>query len=353
MSDEVGKSQGFINEYAMTLHNVTAQLQGMFVTMEDGVATGLTPLGETIKDTVIFAMEEFGRLLSDLVQMAKDMTDEGRDFTGMITLMTMPLRLAVKLMGELGPNVLEALLLFKMVNGVLPITNGILALNTMFLDKKIAKQIVEIATTKGAIKANLSLSKAYRTLALSQAGVAVVMMAMIMAVRTFAKDSPVAAAAIGALAGAILGVALAMQVLNAASKSSPLLFVGIVAASMLAMAGVAVAMQQIMKPPKVDYGAVPTFGEEESEVKMPTYDMGGMVMYDTGGPRGGGLGTRHKPVLVEPGEKIIPKTQTMLGAGGITLNMGDVMVQDGEDFAERVAAALPEALRKQNDIGGI
>ena len=43
----------------------------------------------------------------------------------------------------------------------------------------------------------------------------------------------------------------------------------------------------------------------------------------------------------------------MLGAGGITLNMGDVMVQDGEDFAERVAAALPEALRKQNDIGGI
>jgi hypothetical protein len=49
MSDEVGKSQGFVNEYAMTLHNVTNQLQGMFVVMEDGVATGLTPLGQTIK----------------------------------------------------------------------------------------------------------------------------------------------------------------------------------------------------------------------------------------------------------------------------------------------------------------
>ena len=155
------------------------------------------------------------------------------------------------------------------------------------------------------------------------------------------------------MAGAILGVALAMQVLNTATKTHPLLFVGIVAASMLAMAGVAVAMQQIMKPPKVDYGGIPTFEGEEPELKMPTYDMGGMVMYDTGGPRGGGLGSRHQAVLVEPGEKIIPKTQTMLGAGGITLNMGDVMVQDGEDFAERVAAALPEALRKQNDIGGI
>ena len=132
------------------------------------------------------------------------------------------------------------------------------------------------------------------------------------------------------------------------------MFAGIVAASVLAMAGVAVAMQQIMKPPKVDYGPTPSFGGEEAETaKMPTYDMGGMIMYDTGGPRGGGLGSRHQAVLVEPGEKIIPKTQTMLGAGGITLNMGDVMVQDGEDFAERVAAALPEALRKQNDIGGI
>ena len=38
---------------------------------------------------------------------------------------------------------------------------------------------------------------------------------------------------------------------------------------------------------------------------------------------------------------------------GITINMGDVNVQDGEDFAERVAEALPAALRKQNDIGGI
>jgi len=33
--------------------------------------------------------------------------------------------------------------------------------------------------------------------------------------------------------------------------------------------------------------------------------------------------------------------------------MGDVNVQDGEDFADRVARALPEAIRRQNDAGGI
>ena len=70
---------------------------------------------------------------------------------------------------------------------------------------------------------------------------------------------------------------------------------------------------------------------------------------------GGGLGNRHFPVLVEPGETIIPKSQNMLsGGGGITLNIqGDIVTNDADDFAERIAVALPEALRRQNDIGGI
>ena len=73
-----------------------------------------------------------------------------------------------------------------------------------------------------------------------------------------------------------------------------------------------------------------------------------MPMYANGGRTSNG----HFPVLVEGGETIIPKTQNMLG-GGVTLNMGDVYTNDAEDFAERVAEALPLALRRQNDIGGI
>jgi hypothetical protein len=57
---------------------------------------------------------------------------------------------------------------------------------------------------------------------------------------------------------------------------------------------------------------------------------------------------------VEPGESIVSKTQTMLGGGGITLNIGgDIVTSDADDFAERIAVALPEALRRHNDIGGI
>ena len=39
---------------------------------------------------------------------------------------------------------------------------------------------------------------------------------------------------------------------------------------------------------------------------------------------------------------------------GITLNIqGDIVTNDAEDFAERIAQVLPEALRRQNDMGGI
>ena len=76
--------------------------------------------------------------------------------------------------------------------------------------------------------------------------------------------------------------------------------------------------------------------------------MGGKI-YDTGG-----LGGRHFPIMVEPGESIVSKTQNMLGGSGITLNIaGDIVTNDADDFAERIAVALPEALRRQSDMGGI
>jgi hypothetical protein len=58
--------------------------------------------------------------------------------------------------------------------------------------------------------------------------------------------------------------------------------------------------------------------------------------------------------MVEPGETIVPKTQNMVGSGGITLNIGgDIITSDAEDFAERIADALPRALRNINDRGGL
>ena len=67
----------------------------------------------------------------------------------------------------------------------------------------------------------------------------------------------------------------------------------------------------------------------------------------------GGATTEHGTAILQKGETVIPKTRNMLD-GGITLNIGgDIVTDNAEDFAERIAQVLPEALRRQNDIGGI
>ncbi len=84
--------------------------------------------------------------------------------------------------------------------------------------------------------------------------------------------------------------------------------------------------------------------------KERNYDGGGtyLPVYDNGG-----MSTEHGMAVLQKGESVIPKTQNMLGDGGITLNMGDVYTEDGTDFAEKVAAALPDALRRANNQGAI
>ena len=77
--------------------------------------------------------------------------------------------------------------------------------------------------------------------------------------------------------------------------------------------------------------------------------MGGVYL---GTADGGLMSTEHGMAQLQKGETVIPKTQNMLG-GGMTLNFGDIYAEDGTDFAEKVATALPDALRRANDQGAI
>jgi hypothetical protein len=84
--------------------------------------------------------------------------------------------------------------------------------------------------------------------------------------------------------------------------------------------------------------------------KERSYDLGGVYL---GTAEGGMLSTEHGMAQVQKGETITSKTSNMLGGGGVTLNFGDIHAQDGTDFAEKVALALPDALRRANDQGAI
>jgi len=349
LSDEIGKANGHLNEFSLVLHNITEEFHGMIVVMEDGVATGLTPLGQMLKDFVIDSLREFHELTKLIVRVIQDMSDEGQDLASVIRLMTTPLKIALKIFSLLGPRLLEYVIIFKTLNAILPIQNMLMAFRLNLMDEEAKKALTQTLANLKLAKGISGLSMSYSNLMLSQMGSMAVMLAMVAATEKFAKGNMFLTKVIGGLAGAFLGLAMAVQLYNAAKTagySGPQAFAmgaALTLATAALFAGLNVKMAEIMKPPEVVYP------------EMDTMDMGGRIMYDTGGPRGGGLGSRHQQVMVEPGETIIPKTQNMLsGGGGITLNIGgDIVTNDAEDFAQRIADVLPEALRRQDDMGGI
>ena len=130
----------------------------------------------------------------------------------------------------------------------------------------------------------------------------------------------------------------------------------IATAGILAMFGAMIfarsKLKSFMETPVYDpsgsmKAATPSFNTTANYDSGGTF-MGGGKMYDMGGPT-----TEHGMAVLQKGETITSKTRNML-EGGITLNIsGDIVTDDAEDFAERIAQVLPEALRRQSDLGGI
>ena len=349
LSDEVGKQHGYMNEFSMVLHQITDQLEGMFVIVEEGVVVGLTPMGEMIREFVITALHEFYKLVQAITDSMMQMSEEGTNLTGLIQMMTVPMSAAIKLLGKLGPLFLESALIMKLMNGLLPMNNMLMAMRLDLMDAE-QLEALESIWANGALEFSMeSLGAAYSKLALSQAGISIGLFGMIYLTRKFADGSRTMAAVIGGLTGAFFGLAFAIQIYNAgvlSTLSGPMAFItmaGLIVATIAGFAALNVVMQDMMKAPAVDMPTTAT------NPHSPTADTGYLPIMDSGG-----LGNRHQSVMVEPGETIIPKTQNMLSGGGITLNIGgDIVTNDAEDFADRVAVVLPEALRRQNDIGGI
>jgi len=343
MSDEVGKQAGHLNEFSMVLHNITEEFHEMIVVMQDGVAVGLTPLGQTLKMFVIDALHEFHDLVKVTMTAIQNLSEEGHDLSSVIRMMTVPLKLAVKIFDMLGPRLIEYIIIFKTLNSLIPINNMLMAFRLNLMSAESQRALTQILLNFKLKKTMQGLATGYSELALSQMGSMAIMLGMVALTEKFAKGSKELQFIIGGVAGAFLGAAMAIQMYNAgvmAAFTNPVYgyvaAAAMIAATALAFGALNVKMADMMKGPDLD-----------------TYDMGGTIpMYDTGG---GALGSRHQQVMVEPGETIIPKTQNMLsGGGGITLNIqGDIVTNDADDFAERIAVALPEALRMQNDIGGI
>jgi len=214
---------------------------------------------------------------------------------------------------------------------------------------------------------------------------------------------------IGAVAGAFMGAALAIQIYNAGVLSTLsgtkafFVYAGLIVVTMAAFAALNVKMQEMMAQTKsnaTDLMPEQFQSTDYAEGRLPIKDSGGMVLpiYDGGATLGGPssliatMGRRgvsnkrmitgaargyvdymsgsnaqtlsmptsdHQLAILQNGETVIPKTQNMLGARGIGLGQSGITINiqgnimDGDDFVEKVSDALPRAFRMQTDNGGL
>ena len=394
LSDKIGQEAGYLNVFAKEVHGIVDVVEGLFIkTMDDG-SVALTKMGEIMRDFVIGALHTAKDILIIVVDIMKQFAEEGHSMVGLLQLFVAPLKLVVKLLNFFGEGTMEAVIQYKLMNSLLPINTALLAKNistlmnntavrqmTVLLKdkeftvqgllnqrkqvesllekaqsehhiKRYKQRLEQIDATLKASGASDHLAGSFGRLMLAEVGAQVALMGMAYMTQKFANDAPGMAMAIGAIAGALVGLSIALKlvegadpILNKASLGA--YYWKAIAAGALAGAMYNLAMQQIMKPPDISQYT-------KSTADFQTMDTGGRFMqkrmYDMGG-----MTQDHGVAILQKGETVIPKTQNMLDGGassGITLNIqGDVY--DSDNFAEKISEVLPTALRKNNDIGGI
>tara|TARA_Y100000310_G_scaffold275691_1_gene292356 strand:- start:3878 stop:6694 length:2817 start_codon:yes stop_codon:yes gene_type:complete len=372
LSDKMSVANGQMNEFSSTLHEIVEGFEALFIDrMADGTFQ-ITEFGKIIQETTLQLLQQLGRLVFELMGLFAKLTENGRDFSGLLNAILLPLRMVVKVFGFFGEGILEAIVAYKILNAILPINTMMTMQNLQAIGNLQGVQSIQnatvvagtaIKTVEGEVVGQVTATKQIESVVMENQLITYgklirvqlmsrgIMFGAMLLTQKFAKDSTILTGLIGAVAGAYMGYAIALQMVAAAqlevAAGGAMVGVNMTRAMLWGAAAGAtfnILLQELMKPAEVD---------------MPVFDNSGMenIQMDSGGrivasmQRSAAVG-RHFPVMVEPGETIIPKTQNMLG-GGITINMGDVYANDAEDFAERLVESLPEALRRQNDIGGI
>ncbi len=399
MSDEVSKSTDYMNAYTQQLHVMVTMFEGLIFTGAEGEEV-LTELGQFMKDFVIIAMQEFAVIMMQVRDLVEEWNGESEAAYGMLSLLVTPLQVLLKILKALGPQWLNAIVMYRTLNALMP-TQIIMQIKQMhfqikqialmeyemaikqakrnvdmaqlevdelliFMDKIQIADSVEQQTLDEAeialknIKVAGNYSEASSLWAIAAASIAVHggMLLMIYASGKMAQEAPAKARNIAMLGGAIMGMAIASKLLT--DLTTKWNIVAFLAAGVAGMA-LGYQFQKMMS----DMMSVPDTGDlagfdipglegggghaQEKRTGYQAFDTGGFIYADTGLAATG----QHRMVGVEPGEQIISRTGVMEGGGGIVVNVGDLSVEDGTDFAEKVANALPYALRNLNDVGAL
>jgi TP901 family phage tail tape measure protein len=348
ITDEIGRANGFMNEFHMTLHRVVAQFSGLiYETLPDGEKR-LTDVGKGMKTFVIDAMKQLAGLLTEGMILFKAFAKEAGSSTEILNMLTMPLRVVLNLLQLIGPEGIKFILIWKVLNGVLPVTSMLMAVLTN-------ATVIDTIVTKINALAKEEQAAAMRAVGIAGIAAMAGVGALLLINIKFAKTAPTMAKVLSAIAGGIAAVGIAAFITGGSIASLGTALPALIVAGAAMGVAFSALMTKMMQGPDMEsmIGDIPEYNIG-APTDVPVADTGMRVRaYDTGGR------PNHRMVMVEPGETIVSKTQNMaggnaaLGGGsGITIAVhGDVY--DADKFASKIAQVLPNALRNVNDAGGI
>jgi hypothetical protein len=382
LSDKIGEAEGSLNEFTLRIKELVDEFTQFFIIIgPDGVET-YSKHGDALKEFVIAVLNEAVLIVRKLKDVFMEQ-DEG--FTAFIDLLyfaTLPLKIMLEVLEFLGPSALKWFVVLKLLSSLFPVMNILMLASNLIQGVHMAiiaktnliqaqgitlagLEATSLGVLLGARTALMINSVGYIATAkiitmemITQSGVtwgaAAAWVAYYAAMTAGLAGLVVVIAKIiqtfqplQALAIILFGVAAAFVAFHSSYSFGTLGYV-IIAATAMALAGLAAQAR----------GWGVKTGEMRKTTALPdmklnkerSYDLGGVYL---GTAEGGMLSTEHGMAQVQKGETITSKTSNMLGGGGVTLNFGDIHAQDGTDFAEKVALALPDALRRANDQGAI
>ena len=97
----------------------------------------LTEFGEFIKNFVIVAMKELQEVMGLVVGLVRSFGDQSEGAAAMLHLFTVPIKILLKLLTKLGPEMLTTLMIYSKLNQILPT-------NTMMMANNINMKMIDI-----------------------------------------------------------------------------------------------------------------------------------------------------------------------------------------------------------------